>query len=138
MPLDWLYSKDELADFVQSSIDEGSVNGVVHAIGRRQSAEAVWYNVEIMDKAGIKPPSTLDKGWTFQQWREAWKTLTSPNGDMWGVVSRSVLGTGTYEALAFIRSAGDKGSPTYQSVSPDGKTVKGYLDTPEALDAFQF
>jgi fructooligosaccharide transport system substrate-binding protein len=139
MPLEpWLYTKEELSDFVPSSIDEGSFNGTVHAIGRRQSCLAVWYNVDIMEKAGIKPPSTLDQGWTFTQWRDAWKEVTRPNGELWGVVGRAIVGGSTYEGMSFIRSAGEKGSPTYQSMSPDGKTVKGYLDTPEALAAFQF
>lgn len=138
MPLEpWLYTKADLADYVQSSVDEGSYNGQIYAIGRRQSSEAVWYNVDIFDRAGIKPPSTLDQGWTFPQWREAWLSVSKPN-EMWGVTSRQVLGVGTYEALAFVRSAGEKGSPTYQAISQDGKTVKGHLDSPEALAAIQF
>jgi ABC-type glycerol-3-phosphate transport system substrate-binding protein len=138
VPLEpWLYSKAELEDFVPQTLEEGSFKGVVHAIGRRQSCEAVWYNVDIMDRAGIKPPSTLDKAWTFQQWRDVWLQVSKPP-EIWGVASRQVLGAGTYESLAFVRSAGEKGSPTYQAISPDGKTVKGHLDTREALDAIQF
>jgi len=138
VPLEpWLYSKAELEDFLPQSLEEGSFSGAVHAIGRRPSCEAVCYNVDLMDRAGIKPPSTLDKAWNFQRWREVWLQVSKPP-EIWGVTSRQVLGAGTYESLAFVRSAGEKGSTTYQAISPDGKTVKGYFDTPEALDAIQF
>ena len=35
------------------------------------------------------------------------------------------------------RSAGERGSPTYEGMGPDGITFVGYLDTPESIASFQ-
>jgi len=48
------------------------------------------------------------------------------------------IAQGTYHGMTFIRSAGAKGDKTYQGMSPDGLTVDGYINTPEALAAFQW
>jgi len=48
------------------------------------------------------------------------------------------IGGGTYTGLNIIRSAGAKGSPTFQAISENGLSVAGYADTSEAMGAYQF
>jgi len=37
-----------------------------------------------------------------------------------------------------VRSNSEPGSPLWESVSPDFTTVEGYVDTPEAMEAYEF
>ena len=77
--------------------------------------------------------------------QEAWdaweKTQTDADGDgtpeVWGMRWGQGTWTGDYEQGIIRRSAGKRGSPTFQGMGPDAITFKGYLDTPEAIEGYQ-
>ena len=140
-----VYSQEELEDFIPTMVDEGTYNGELYAVAVRSSAVSLFYNADYMAEAGIEPPTTLAEGWTMEQARDVWLQLTqraSPDAppEVWGVAGRNFgpIGLGSYHGIGMVRSAGEPGSPTYEGISPDGTTVDGYLNTPEAIAAMQF
>ncbi|MEW6226561.1 MAG: extracellular solute-binding protein [Bacillota bacterium] len=141
VPLEgWIFTKEELADFLPQSLEEGSYNGKVYAVSNQQSSSAMFYNKDIMAAAGIVPPTTLDNAWTWPETLNVLKKVTqvSPQGtvSIWGYVVRTI--GQVYETLCFLRSNAEPGSKTFMALSPDGKTVDGYLNSPEAIEATQF
>jgi len=141
LPLDDYYTEEELKDFLLASIKEGSYNGKLYSVPERQSAIALFYNKDYTDAAGIYPPKELENAWTWPEFLEVLKKVTKRDEDgnvqTWGLtqVSKHTL----YSDLTIIRSAGQsKNSLTYKAISDDKTTVSGYLDSPEAKEAFQF
>ncbi|MCL4459906.1 MAG: sugar ABC transporter substrate-binding protein [Chloroflexi bacterium] len=141
IPLDDIYTKEDMADFVEASVREGSWQGKLYAGPYIQSSILIFYNTKMFDEAGIKPPKTLEEAWTWPQFAEALRKVVGPippDGvpKVWGLVTRS-LGT-DYDWIPMVRSNDKPGTPTFLGMSPDGTKVTGYIDTPQALEAFQF
>jgi fructooligosaccharide transport system substrate-binding protein len=141
VPLQNYYTQDELAQFVPQSIEEGSFNGTFIAPAIMQSCSLMFYNKDMTDAAGLEPPQAV-QGWTMDEAWDAWrKTTVDENGDgvpdVWGLRWGQGWWWGDYEHGIMRRSAGKKGSPTYEGMGPDGITFVGYLDTPEAVKSFE-
>ncbi|MGI6131739.1 MAG: ABC transporter substrate-binding protein [Bacillota bacterium] len=142
LPLDQYFTQKEIQAFVAPSVQEGSYKGVFYAAPERQSALGVFYNVEMMKKAGITPPSNTKDGWTWAQALDVAKKLTRDQdgdgrNDVWGLVSGKQKWQ-PYQVSTFHRSNGAPGSKTFLAISPDGTTVSGYLDSEETIEALQF
>ncbi|MCL4459598.1 MAG: extracellular solute-binding protein [Chloroflexi bacterium] len=141
IPLGDIYTKEDMADFVETSVKQGTYEGKLYGAPWMQATLLIFYNTKMFDEAGIKPPRTLEDAWTWPQFAEALRKVVGPipaGGvpKVWGLVTRS-LGA-FYDWLPLIRSNDKPGTPTYMGVSPDGSKASGYLDTPQALEAFQF
>jgi len=143
LPLGEYFTEEEMKQWHPASIEEGSFRGVLYGPPMMQSCSLMMYNTEMTDAAGIKPPDKLADSWTMEEALEAWmKTTVDKDGDgvpeVWGLRWGQGTWTGDYEHGIFRRSAGEKGSPTYQGMGPDGISFVGYFDTPEAIEAMQF
>ncbi len=141
VPLQEYYTQDEIKQFAPASVQEGTYKGTFLAPPIMQSCSLMFYNKEFTDKAGVKPPQKL-QGWTIDQAKDAWrKSMQDTNGDgnpeIWGVRWGQGTYQGDYEHGILRRSAGKRGSPTFQGVSKDGLKFQGYMDTPEAIKAFE-
>ncbi len=153
---DWL-AKSYFDDYLPATLEEHSFQGKVYAWPERQSSLFGYYNRDLFVQAGIDPPpETTDpaKGWTWEKYLEAWKKLTiKPAGsevpEVWGLAP-SEFGPGGvgslyyYEGM-FIRGKGDPNAAkdsdeykTWAAISEDGTDVKGYIDTPQAIEAMQW
>jgi fructooligosaccharide transport system substrate-binding protein len=135
------YTEEELAEWVPQSVEEGSFNGTFYAPPLMQSCSLMFYNKDMTDAAGLEPPQEV-QGWTMEEAWDAWlKTTVDESGDgvpdVWGLRWGQGTWQGDYEHGIMRRSAGEKGSPTYQGMGPDGITFTGYLDTPEAIKSFE-
>jgi fructooligosaccharide transport system substrate-binding protein len=135
------YTEEELAEWVPQSVEEGSFNGRFYAPPLMQSCSLMFYNKDMTDAAGLEPPAAV-QGWTMDDAWDAWKkTTVDETGDgvpdVWGMRWGQGWWWGDYEHGIMRRSAGEKGSPTYQGVGPDGITFQGYFDTPEAIKSFE-
>jgi ABC-type glycerol-3-phosphate transport system substrate-binding protein len=135
------YTEDELKQWVPQSVEEGSFNGVFFAPPLMQSCSLMFYNKDMTDAAGLEPPQAV-QGWTMDEAWDAWqKTNVDNTGDgvpdVWGLRWGQGTWQGDYEQGIMRRSAGKKGSPTYEGIGPDGISFVGYIDTPEALKSFQ-
>nr|WP_300151610.1 extracellular solute-binding protein [Propionicimonas sp.] len=117
------------------------------------NTQGMSYNKEIWDKAKIETPPESDKiedGWSLEQWFETWARLRSwmdGNGhrEMFPI-SPSGFGDGgpgsNYQQLeqTWIRMQGSPDAPqdsdeykVWAGLSPDGKTVQGYVNNPLAV-----
>jgi fructooligosaccharide transport system substrate-binding protein len=135
------YTEEELAEWVPQSVEEGSFNGTFYAPPLMQSCSLMFYNKDMTDAAGLEPPQAV-QGWTMDEAWDAWlKTTVDDTGDgvpdVWGLRWGQGTWQGDYEHGIMRRSAGEKGSPTYEGMGPDGITFTGYLDTPEAIKSFE-
>jgi fructooligosaccharide transport system substrate-binding protein len=141
IPLQDYYTEEELAEWVPQSIEEGSYKGTFYAPPIMQSCSLMFYNKDMTDAAGLEPPQAV-QGWTMDEAWDAWMKTTVDNTgdgvpDVWGLRWGQGTWAGDYEHGILRRSAGKKGSPTYQGIGPDGITFQGYMDTPEAMASFQ-
>jgi multiple sugar transport system substrate-binding protein len=144
VPLDKYFTKEELAQFSPQNVEAGTYKGVFYSPGIMESCSMMFYNKDMTDEAGVKPPENTLKGWTIQEAKPNWQKLSkvdaSGNQTQWGLRwGQDGFGGafGDYEAGIIRRSAGAKGSPTNLGVAPDGITFKGYMDTPEAVKSYE-
>jgi fructooligosaccharide transport system substrate-binding protein len=152
LPLDPYLPAGFKDDVVAASLTEHSWDGKLYSPGTQQTTLALFYNADMLAKAGIAPPPReLDKAWTWTEAVEAFKKCQQGEGDnvtVWGLAP-SRFGTGTpgfvYRDMLFLRTQGDPKAPpdsslykTYWGISPDGKTAQGWLNTPEAVAGAQF
>lgn len=142
---DW-FPKEELDDFLPGTVPPAQWKGEFYGPATNESSQAVVFNKSILDKYGVVPPTSLDEAWTWPQFREIMLEIQTKEraerGDdqFWGMFlgQGNFIGGGTYTGLNIIRSAGEKGSKTFQGISEDGLSVAGYADTSEAFEAYQF
>ncbi len=142
LPLDDILPVQDRKLFVKSAIDAVTFKGKIYAYPFREAASAMFYNKDYFAKAGVTAP-TIDKPWTWPQWlaniTKVRAAVKSPAGkDVWGITFLANPGRGDFWLTPIIRSAGTPDSPTYKAISDDGMTLKGYADTPEALEAYRF
>ncbi|HEY0792591.1 MAG TPA: extracellular solute-binding protein [Chthoniobacterales bacterium] len=139
-PLDAYFTPDELAStWVASSKQAGTYQGKFLAAPQNNSAQFMYVNLDLFQKAGLTPPACLvadepvtpekvaaiaDKDrWTWEQVVEAAKKLTKtgPEGQVWGMEFDQV--SRLYQLQALGESLGG------QLVSPDGLKATGYFDS---------
>ncbi len=152
LPLDSYLPAGFKDDLVPATLIEHSYEGKLYSPGTQQTTLALFYNADMLEKAGIPtPPRELNKAWTWAQAMDAFKKCQQGEGDnvtVWGLAP-SRFGAATpgfvYRDLPFLRTYGDPNAPvessvykTYFAVAPDGKTAQGWLNTPEAVEGATF
>jgi ABC-type glycerol-3-phosphate transport system substrate-binding protein len=126
--------------------------GQIYSPGPTDTALALFYNKTLLSKIGITPPSTLVNGWTWAQalsaFQKCQKAYSTSSNTVWGLAP-TTFGNGTpgfdYIANLFLRSEGSLTAPagssalkTFQAISPNGSSVDGYLNSPQAIAGAQF
>lgn len=145
-PLEDGFGASDLKDFLPGTVPPAQWKGKFYGPATNESSQAVVFNKDILDKYGVVPPTTLDKAWTWVQFRDIMLEIQTKEraarGDdqFWGMFlgQGNFIGGGTYTGLNLIRSAGEKGSKTFQAIDDKGLSIEGYADTSEAYDAYQF
>ena len=134
LPLDEYVDRKDWEDFLEQERQIASYNGKVLSVPWSSSSQAVFYNTDMLKDAGITPPSSPDKRWTWAQLLEAARKLTkkAPDGStqVWGLVVEQA--DRPYQILPLLQSNGA------QAISPDGSKTTGVLNSPEAVEALQF
>lgn len=141
-PMGEYYTADDLKQWVDPSVEEGSYQGILYAPPMMQSASLMFYNADLVKKHGINPPQDLSQSWTMEEAMEIW-TRTTEREDpaapptVWGIWpaqgSRSDFIGGI-----FRRGAGKKDSPAFAGIGDDGVTMSGYFDAPDAVKGLAF
>jgi len=148
LPIDEYLPDGYADDAVAASVAELTYDGSTYSTGMAQTSAGLYYNKTLLDESGITPPTSLDEAWTWSEALEAMQQCQvgdAENPDVFGLAP-SAFGNGTagntYRDMMIVRSAGDpeaeEGSSaynTYWGIAPDGDTVDGYLNTPEAVEA---
>jgi ABC-type glycerol-3-phosphate transport system substrate-binding protein len=141
--LDDVFTDEDLADFNPQLVAEASLDGTLYAAPLGVTTQGVFYNVDMWEAAGIEPPKSVDDAWTWEQYIDMTQLVianeaANGNPDVWGLVYLTNPPNIDMWTHLVVRSFGEKGSPTYQAISEDGTEVNGYLDTPEAMEAYKF
>jgi ABC-type glycerol-3-phosphate transport system substrate-binding protein len=141
IPLDKYFTQEELDAFLPINVEAGSYKGQFYSPGIMESCSLMFYNKDMTEAAGVAPPENQVDGWTIQEAKPNWeKTVVvdaSGNQTVWGLRWGQGTYFGDYEYGIIRRSAGERGSPTFMGMAPDGVTFKGYMDTPEAIASFE-
>lgn len=103
-------------------------NDRYYGVPRDATAGFIAYNKDLFDAAGVEYP---EEGWTIADFREKAVQLTDASQDRYGV-GAIVGSTGCFQWSSFSFNAGA------DFVSPDGRQVAGYMDTPEAINAIKY
>ncbi len=145
-PVDKAFTQADLDDFLPGTKNGAFYKKQFYGPATNESSQAVIYNKKLVAKYNIDVPDTLDKAWTWADAKKVFAEIQTKeraargNDQFWAFFlgQGGALGAGTYTGEMLIRSNGEKGSPTFNAVSDDGLTTTGYINTPEALEAFQF
>jgi ABC-type glycerol-3-phosphate transport system substrate-binding protein len=138
-PMDEYFDQDYIKkNWTPTSLQTSQYRGKFFAPPQMESCSLMWFNQDMTDKAGIKPPQQLAESWTMDQALDAWQKTNAPPqtyGIRWG--QGNAPGQ-DYEAGLMRRSAGAKGSPAYKGIADDGLTITGYFDTADAVKGHSF
>lgn len=100
--------------------------GVQYAIPKDFDTMGLWYNRELLHRAGVDEPT---ESWSWQEYRDASEIVTRALGSeqIWG--NSGGLAPQAYIYPLIMQAGGQ--------ILLDGKTKSGY-DSPEAIEAFSF
>ena len=129
-PLDDLVPDELRADLLGSLIQQGTYRGKLYALGAFESALVVYYNREIIEKAGLHPPQRPEDAWDFETFVAALRKVrpycriplslhADDASDEWF----------TYAFSPLIWSAGGR------LIDPDAGRCVGVLDSPTNVAA---
>jgi multiple sugar transport system substrate-binding protein len=132
VPLD-AYMKDSTFDpsiYLPGLLDPGKYQGKQYLLPKDYSPLAVYYNKKIFDAAHEPYPK---EGWTWGDLLATAQRLTKKGSDgkteIWGLQLTANWTTG-FEY--YVAAAGGR------LISEDGKSIAGYMDSPEVIHAVQF
>ena len=133
-PLEGVSEKDKSV-YLDSIIEQGTVNNKLYALGAMESSVGLYYNKDIIEKAGIEIPS-MDDPWTWDEFYEVCEKIKNviPENDYPIDMTFPSGETTIYYYAPFIWSNGGN------FVSEDGLTVDGYFNsekTYETVDYFK-
>ena len=139
LAIDDLITDADREDYMTDLVDMVSYDGHAYALPWGQAANAMYYNIDMFDAAGIDVPQTLDEAWTWPEFKENIATVAETNGEgTWGIVGFNSPMEGTFFTWTIVRSFSEPGSPLWQGISDDFTTVDGYINTDEAMEAYAF
>lgn len=129
---------EKLVDSAQSAMQ---YNNKIYAAPLNEAGICIYYNVEMMEAAGIQPPKNLEDQWTWDELYEVAKKLTKRGEDgaieVYGISptmgTPSDAGEGVaYSNIAWVMQAGGS------VLNEDGSKAIGYFNSPETVEALKF
>jgi len=124
--------KKDLDDFYPAPREDMTYKGKVQTIALHQSTEDIIYHQDLVEAAGITPPSSFDSSWTWQQFLDTARKLTKRSGDttdVWGFATH--YSPSMYSAQPFLAQHGGS------VMNPDG-TFSGALNSSASVEALTF
>ncbi len=70
-PIDEYVSRASRADMLDSLIEQGTYENKLYALGAFDSALVVYYNRDMIEKAGLTPPERVQEAWTWDEFTAA-------------------------------------------------------------------
>ncbi len=122
---------DDLKNFTKAATDQGNYKGKLWSVPYATSEILLYYNTDILKAAGIEaPPLDTNKRLTWEKLYELAKKATDPAKGIYGLVIEQA--DRPYQILALPESKGAK------PLSDDGLTSKGFVDSPQFIEAIEF
>ncbi|MFF2533348.1 ABC transporter substrate-binding protein [Brevibacillus sp. NPDC058079] len=128
-PLDEYVKKDPsvaIDDFYQGLLNYNRFDGKLFGLPAGFSTRVVFYNKKLFNEANVPLPTD---DWTWEDFKSAAKQLTVREKKQYGFAVRSE--PDTYDLQQFVWSNGSS------FISPDGKTIEGYMNSKETAEALQ-
>ena len=125
LPLDDAISQEQRDTWVDAQADSSVYDGKLLSAPIWNSSQLLFFNVDLMEAAGITPPAA-DERWTWDQLHDAAKAMTTDGvfGFQFEQFNR------IYQLQPLPMGKGGK------AIGDDGLTVKGIIDGPEWVEAF--
>ena len=126
IPLDDMISEESKADLLDSTLKQGSYDGKLYTLPLWESSVGIYYNKDMLAEAGIDVPETLQDAWTWDEFYEVAKALTTP--EHYGCTMHTNSGQIAYYYSPMLVQNGT------DLISADGSTTKGYLDSEKTVE----
>lgn len=130
-PIDDFFTEEDLNDFVESIKVQGIYDDKLYALGATESSVALYYNKDMTDAAGIKVPEKIEDAWTWSEFYEAAKQLTTDT-----VVGTNII-MDQGEGLPYVLEQFWISNGT-DFVSEDGSKADGYVNSEKGVEAAEF
>ena len=122
-PLDLWFEKVELADFLPTIIEQGTIDGRLYALGAFDSAVVLYFDREMLARANVQLPSS-GSGWTWTEFMNACERLQDAGIEPVSLHFNETADEWyTYAFSPLIWSGGGR------LIAPDGRRVEGVLAT---------
>lgn len=142
LPIDDIFTEEDMADFMTDLVEMVSLDGQMYGAPWANAADVMYYNVDMFEAAGVEVPQTLEDAWTWPEFVEnvniARAHEAEMGNDVWGTIGLQNPIQSPFFAWTIIRSNSSPGEPLWDTIAPDWSTVAGYIDTPEAMEAYEF
>lgn len=126
------FTEEDLSDFVDSTILQGTFNGKLYALADTESTVAIYFNKKMLSDAGITPPTELENAWTLEEFYNIAKQLTTSEHYGFSIDAASANEWLTYMGTPFIWSNnGD-------IISEDGLKADGYINSKETIEVLEW
>lgn len=135
VPMTSYFSQEDMNDFVDSTVMQGTYNGELYAISATESSVAFYYNKEYLTECGVDVEDldsrTLENPLTWSELEDIAKKCTTDK-----YVGTHIImdhGEGLPYALEpmFISNGKD-------FVSDDGSTAEGYVNSSECVETAEY
>ena len=135
LPLDDVFTDEEMANYYPAAVEIGSFGGEFLSAPIHTSTQNLYYNADMFAAAGITPPAQ-DERWTWEQITEAAQKLTiDEDGDgipeVWGFNFEQIELFYQLQPLPLSLDC-------CQSISDDGLTVDGIINSESWVEAFSW
>jgi fructooligosaccharide transport system substrate-binding protein len=131
IPLDQYLPEGYKDDWFPSTMVDSTYDGKIWAIPLHQSTEAIMYNQDLIDAAGLTVPTSYDAPWTFDEFRQALEKVSQKSADgsvtTWGFLTNYALSV--YNWQPWIMAQGGT------LMDPDLTTFDGYLNSDTTVEA---
>lgn len=133
LPLDDVFTAEELADFLPAALDAGTYDGSLLAAPVSTSTQLLYYNADAFEAAGITPPGQ-DERLTWEETIDAAQQLQVVGDDdtveMWGFQWEQT--TAPYQLLPLMGSLGG------DYIGEGGLVVDGVVNSDSWIEAATF
>ena len=134
IPLTQFVADDYGEDWFDIPRDAMYYEGDLWAVPLHQSTEAILYNQDVIEAAGLEPPKSYDEAWNFEQWREALEAVTKKADDgtteIWGWTTHYPPGVYSLQPWMYAYGA------TY--MDPEMTTYLGYTNSEKSVEALDW
>lgn len=125
---------DERSVYLESILEQGTVNGKLYALGAMESSVGLYYNKAILREAGVEIPEAGNP-WTFSEFLDVLEKVKSVTKDKNGYPLDMTFPVGEatiYYYAPFIWANGG------DLVSEDGLTVSGIFDSDTNVETMKY
>lgn len=127
------YVRDmDLSDFNPAIRKQGTYKGETYGLGANDSSVAIYYNKDMLDRAGVTAPQSLTDAWT---WNELYQNALKLSGNGVFGLDLNLAYKGEWNTFQFLPMVQSNGG---EIVAEDGKTAEGIINSPQNIETLSF